>query len=162
MGNPQYPEDDVICGEQEKIFNQLASIQQPPIPVKQTASLFPVESYDNQRELIHSSIGDLPPLPYSNLITTPNTPLIKPTSATARPNDSFFNPFNSKTEGQSVQCFAFDFQNTLLHNSSADKTKTNQTSNAFSEYEPILQNQCHSEKGRNTTTKITVPNPQLF
>ena len=42
----------------------------------------------------------------------------------------------------------FDFQNTLQDNSSADKNKTNQTSNAFRENEQTLQTQSHSEKGK--------------
>ena len=56
----------------------------------------------------------------------------------------------------------FHFQNTLQDNSSADKNKTNQTSNAFRENEQTLQTQSHTEKGRKKTTKITVPNPHLF
>ena len=56
LSNPQYPEHNVVLREQENTFNQFASIQQPSIPMNQTAVLFPVESIDNQPELIHSSV----------------------------------------------------------------------------------------------------------
>ena len=122
FSNPQSPENNVVFREQENNFNQCASIQQPSIPLKQTASVFPVESNDNQRELIHSSVGEMQQFPNSMLITTPNTPLDQTTGTGVRPKNLSFNPLNSKT-GQNMQCFAFDFQNTLQHNSSADKKK---------------------------------------
>ena len=130
--------------------------------MKQSASLFPVESNDNQRELIHSSIEELQQVPNSKLIATPNTPMNQTTGASVRRKHLSFIPLNSKIEGKNMQCFAFDFQNTLQHNSSADKNKTNQTSNAFREHEQKLQTQCHSEKVRNTMPKTTIPNPQNF
>ena len=148
MSNPQPPEDNVVPREQENNFNHFLSIQKPPIPLKQTASLFPVESKDNQRELIHSSIGELQQFPNSKLIATPNTPLNKKTGAAVRPKNLSFIPLNSETEGQIMQCFAIDFQNTPQHNSSADKNKTNETSNAFRENDQKLQVQCHHEKGK--------------
>ena len=160
--NPQSPEDSLVPREQENNFNQFASIQQPTIPLKQAASLFPVEANDNQRELIHSSIGELQQFTNSKLMATPNTPLSQTTGAAVRPKKISFIPLNSKTEGQNMQCFAFDFQNKLQHNSSADEKKTNQTSNAFRENEEKLQTQCHSEKGRKTMTKVTGLNPQTF
>ena len=57
--NPQSPEINVGLGEKKNTFNQFASIQQHPIPLNQTAVLFPVESIDDQPELIHSSIEEL-------------------------------------------------------------------------------------------------------
>ena len=53
LSNPQYLEHNVVLREQENTFNQFALIQQPFIPLKQTTFLFPVESNDNKRELIH-------------------------------------------------------------------------------------------------------------
>ena len=47
LSNPQSPADNVFPREQENNFNKFASIQQPSIPLKQTASLFPVETNDN-------------------------------------------------------------------------------------------------------------------
>ena len=47
LSNPQSPADNVVPREQENNFNKFASIQQPSIPLKQTASLFPVETNDN-------------------------------------------------------------------------------------------------------------------
>ena len=94
-------------------------------------------------------------------ITAPKTQFNNKTGAAGRLKDFSFIPLNSKTAGQSTQCFAFAFQNTLQHNSSADKNKTNQTSNAFRENEKMIPTQFQSEKGRNKTTKITVPNSHL-
>ena len=59
-----------------------------------------------------------------------------------------------------MQSLAFGFQNTLQHNGSAHKNNTNQGSNARRKSK--LQSQCHSEKGRNTTTKINALNLHLF
>ena len=96
------------------------------------------------------------------LITAPKTQLNNKTGAAGRLKNLSFIPLNSKTEGQRTQGFAFAYQNTLQHNSSADKNKTNQTSNAFRENEKMIPTQFHSEKGRNETTKITVSNSQLL
>ena len=63
--------------------------------------------------------------PNSKLIATPNTPLNQTTGAAVNPANLSCIPLNRKTEGQNMQCFAFDFQNTLQHNSSADKVKQN-------------------------------------
>ena len=71
LSNPQSPVHKVVLREQENTFNQFASIQQPSIPMNQTAVLFPVESIDNQPELIHSSIGELNQFSSSKLITLP-------------------------------------------------------------------------------------------
>ena len=146
FSSPQSSENNVAPREQENNSNQFASIQQPSVPLKQTVSFFTVESNGNQRELIHSSIGELQQFPNSKLITTPNTPLNQKTGATVRLKNLSFIPLNSKTENQNIQFFAFDFQNTLQRNSSADKIKTNQTSKALRENEQKLQTQCHSEK----------------
>ena len=89
--------------------------------MKQTASLFPVKFNDNQLELIHSSIGELSQFSDSKLITTSKTILSQKTSTAVRPKSVPFSLLSSKTESQSMQCLAFDFQNTLQHNSSADK-----------------------------------------
>ena len=53
LSNPLYREHNVVLREQENTFNQFASLQQPSIPVNQTAVIFHVESIDNQPELIH-------------------------------------------------------------------------------------------------------------
>ena len=153
--NPQSPEYNVVPREQGNVFNLFVSIEQPPIPFKQTASLFLIESNDNQRELIHSSIGVVLWFLNSVFITAPKTQLNQKTGAAIKPKNLSRIPSNSKTEIQSTQCFAFEFQNTLQQNSSADNNKTNQTSNGFRENE-MLQTQYHSEKRRNKTTKITV------
>ena len=99
---PQSPEDNVVQREQENNFNQFASMKQPSIPLKQTASLFSVESNDNQRELIHSSIGELQQFPNSKLIATPITPVNQITGAAVRPKNLSFIPLNSETEGQNM------------------------------------------------------------
>ena len=75
LSNPQSPEYNVVLRELENTFNQFASIQQPSIPMNQTAVLFPVESIDNQPELIHSSIGELNQFSSSKLITLPKMPM---------------------------------------------------------------------------------------
>ena len=162
MSNPQTPQDRVVLREQENKFNQFASIQQPSVPLKQTASLFPVESDDNQRKLIHSSIGEFPQFPKSKLITTPKPPLSQTKGAAVRPKGISFIPLNCKLEGQSMQCLAFDFQNTHQHNSSADKKQNKPNFKCLQRKKQTLQTHCHSEKGRNTTTKVTVPSPKLF
>ena len=103
LSNSHFPEHNVFLREQKNIFNQFASIQQPSIPLKETASLFPVESNDNQRQLIHSLIGQFPQFPNSSLITTPKTRLNITTGAAVKPKDLSFIPLNTKTEGQSMQ-----------------------------------------------------------
>ena len=82
LSNPQSPEHNVVLREQENTFNQFASLQQPSIPVNQTAVVFPVESIDNQPELIHSSFGELNHFSSSKLITLPDMPMNQPASAT--------------------------------------------------------------------------------
>ena len=120
------PQTTTLFSENPRTFSS-SLFQNNSIPFKQTASLFPVESNDKQQEVIYSSIGELPLLSNSMLITTPNAPLNQTTSNRFRAKEFFFNPLNRKTECQTVQCLALDFQNTLQHNSSANKNKTKQT-----------------------------------
>ena len=70
LSNPQSTEHNVVLREQENTFNQFASLQQRNFPVNKTAVIFPVESIDNQPELIHSSIGELNQFSSSKLITS--------------------------------------------------------------------------------------------
>ena len=92
LSNPQSPVHKFVLREQENTFNQFASIQQPSIPMNQTAVLFPVESIDNQPELIHSSIGELNQISSSKLITLPEMPINQPANATVRPKKSLLFP----------------------------------------------------------------------
>ena len=92
MSNPQSPEHNVVIREQENTFNQFASNQQPFIPMNQTAVLFPVESIDNQPELIQSSIGELNQFSSSKLITLPEMPMNHPANATVRRKEKSFVP----------------------------------------------------------------------
>ena len=62
LSNPQSPEHNVVLREQENTFNQFASIQQPSISMNQTAVLFPVESIDNQPELIQQTNWRIEPV----------------------------------------------------------------------------------------------------
>ena len=89
LSNPQSPEHKVVLREQENTFNQFASIHQPSIPMNQTAVLFPVESIDNQSEIIHSSIGELNQFSSSKLITLPEMPTNQPANATVGPKKVF-------------------------------------------------------------------------
>ena len=71
--------------------------------MNQTAVTFPVESIDNQPELIHSSIGELNQFSSSKLITFPDMPMNQPASATVRPKEKSSVPLNNKREDQSIQ-----------------------------------------------------------
>ena len=97
--------------------------------MNQTAVLFPVESIDNQLELIHSSIGELNHFSSSKLITLPEMPMNQPANATVRPKKSSV-PLYNKREDQSIQRLALDLQNSLQHNCSVNKTNTYQTSSS--------------------------------
>ena len=90
----QSPIHKVVLREQENTFNHFASIQQPSIPMNQTAVFFPVESIDNQPELIHSSIGELNQFSSSKLITLPEIPMNQPANATVRQKEKFSVPLN--------------------------------------------------------------------
>ena len=131
LSNFQYPEHNFVVREQENTFNQFASLQQPNLPVNQTAVIFPIESIDNQPELIHSSIGELNQFSSSKLITLPDMPMNQPASATVRPKEEPSVPLNNKREDQSIQRLALDLQNSLHHNCSVNKTNTYQTSNSL-------------------------------
>ena len=128
MSNHQSPENNLGLQEQENTINQFVSIQQLSIPLKQTAVLFPVESLDNQSELIHSSIGELNQLSSSKLITLPDMPMNQPACTTVGPKEKSSVPLNNEREDQSIQRQALDLQNSLQHNCSASKTNTYQTS----------------------------------
>ena len=130
LSNPQFPEHNVVLREQENTFNQFASLQQPNFPVNQTAVIFPVESIDNQPELIHSSFGELNQFSSSKLITLPDMPMNQPATATVRPKERSSVPLNNKREDQSIQRLALDLQNLLQHNSSVNKTNIYQTSSS--------------------------------
>ena len=85
----------MLFSESKKtLFNQFASLPQPNFPVNQTAVIFPVESIDNQPELIHqlTSIGELNQLSSSKFITLPGMPTNQPASATVRPKKSLLFP----------------------------------------------------------------------
>ena len=146
MSNPQSPEDNVVLRERENTFNQFASIQQPSIPMNQTAVLFPVESIDNQPELFHSSIGELNQFSSSKLITLPEMPMNEPANATVRPKEKSSVPLNNKIEDQSIQRLALNLQNSLQHNCSFNKTNRYQTSSSCNLNEQMLQRHFHSEK----------------
>ena len=162
LSNPQSPVHKVVLREQENTFNQFASIQQPSIPMNQTAVLFPVESIDNQPELIHSSIGELNQFSSSKLITLPEMPTNQPANATVRPKEKSSVPLNNKREDQSIQRLALDLQNSIQHNCSVNKTNTYQTSSSCNLNEQMLQRQFHSEKGTNRVTNETTPNPYCY
>ena len=89
----QSPEHNVV--EQENTFNQFASLQQPSIPVNQTAVIFPVEPIDNQLELFHSPIGELNQFSSSKLITLPEMPMNQPANVTVRPKEKSSVPLNN-------------------------------------------------------------------
>ena len=162
LSNPQSPVHKFVLREQENTFNQFASIQQPSIPMNQTAVLFPVESIDNQPELIHSSIGELNQFSSSKLITLPKTPMNQPANATFRPKEKSSVPLNNKREDQSIQRFALDLQNSLQRTCSVNKTNTYQTSNSCNLNEQMLQRQFHSEKETNRVKIETTPNPYCY
>ena len=162
MSNPQSPEHNAVVSEQQNAFNQFASLQQPNFPVNQTAVIFPVESIDNEPELIHSSIGELNQFSSSKLITLPNMPMNQPASATVRPKEKPSVPLNNKREDQSIQRLALDLQNSLQLNCSVNKTNTYQTSSSCNLNEQMLQRQFHSEKGTNRVTNETKPNPYCY
>ena len=162
LSNPQSPEHNVVLREQENTFYQFASLQQPSIPVNQTAVIFPVESIDNQPELIHSSIGELNQFSSSKLITLPYMSMNQPASATVRPKENSSVPLNNNREDQSIQRLALDLQNSLQHNCSLNKTNTYQTSSSCNLNEQVLQRQFHSEKGTNRVTIETTPNPYCY
>ena len=130
--------------------------------MNQTAVIFPVESINNQPDLIHSSIGELNQFFSSNLITLPDMPMNQPASATVRPKEKSSVPLINKREDQSIQRLAFDLQNSLQHNCSVNKTNTYQTSSSCNLYEQKLQRQFHSEKGTNRVTNETTPNPYCY
>ena len=162
LSNPQSPEHNVILREQENTFNQFASLQQPNFPVNQTAVIFPVESIDNQPELIHSSIGELNQFSSSKLITLPVMPMNKPAIATVRPKEMSSVHLINKREDQSMQRLALDLQNSLQHNGSVNKTNTYQTSSSRNLNVQMLQRQFHSEKGTNRVTNETTPKPYCY
>ena len=162
VSNPQSPVHKVVLREQEITFNQFASIQQPSIPMSQTAVLFPVESIDNQPELIHSSIGELNQFSSSKLITLPEMPINQPANATVRPKEKSSVPLDNKREDQSIQRLALDLQNSVQHNCPVNKTNTYQTSSSCNLNEQMLQRQFHSEKGTNRVTNETTPNPYCY
>ena len=162
LSNPQSPEHNVVLREQENTFNQLASLEQPSIPVNQNAVVFPVESIDKQPELVHSTTGELNQFSSSKLITLPDMPMNKPASATVKPIEKSSVPLNNKTEDQSVQHLALDIQNSLQHNCSVNKTNTYQTSSSCDLSEQMLQRQFHSEKGTNIVTNEATPNPYCY
>ena len=162
LSNPQSPEHNDVLREQENTFNQFASIHQPSIPVNQTAVLFPVESIDNQPELIHSSFGELNQFSSSNLITSPDMPMKQPASATVKPKEKSSVTLNNKREDQSIQRLALDLQNSLQHNCSVNKTNTYQTSSSCNLMEQMLQRQFLSEKGTNIVTYDTTPSPYCY
>ena len=110
LSNPKPPEHNVVLREQENTFNQFASIQQPSIPMNQTAVFFPVESINNQPELIHSSIGELDQFSSSKLITMPEIPMNQPANASVRQKEKSSVPLNNKREDQSIQRLALDLQ----------------------------------------------------
>ena len=105
MSNPQSPEHNVVLREQENTFNQFASLQQPSIPVNKTAVIFPVESIDNQPELIHSSIGELNQISSSKLIKLPDMPMNLPASAKVRPKEKSSVPLNNKEKIKAYNVF---------------------------------------------------------
>ena len=146
LNNPQSPEHNVVLREQENTFNHFASLQKPSNPVNQTAVIIPVESIDNQPDLIHSSIGELNQFSSSKLITLPDMPMNQPASATVRPKEKSSVPLNNKREDQNIQRLALDLQNSLQHNCSFNKINTYQTSNSCNLNEQMLQSQYHSEK----------------
>ena len=121
LSNPQSPEHKVVLREQENTLNQFASIQQPSIPMNQTAVLFPVESIDNQPELIHSSIGELNQFSSSKLMTLPEMPMNQAANATVSPREKSSVLLNNKREDKSIQRLALDLQNSLQHNCSVKK-----------------------------------------
>ena len=162
LNNLQSPEHNVVLREQESTFNQYASLQQPSIPVNQTAVIFPVEPIDNQLELFHSSIGELSQFSSSKLITLPNMPMNQPASVTVRPKEKPSVPLNNKREDQSIQRLALDLQNSLQYNCSVTKTNTYQTSSSCNLNDQLLQRQFHSEKGTNRVTNETTPNPYCY
>ena len=69
--------------------------------MNQTAVLLPVESIDNQPELIHSSIGELNQFSSSKLITLHKMPMNQPENATFRPKKCSV-PLNNKREDQGI------------------------------------------------------------
>ena len=162
LSNLQSPEHNVVLSEQEKTFNQFASIQQPSIPMNQTAVLFPVKSIDNQPELTLSSIGELNQFSSSKPITLPEMPMNEPANARVRPKEKHSVPSNNKREDQSIQSLALDLQNSLQNNCSVNKTNTYQTSNSCNLNEQMLQRQFHSEKGTNRVTNETTPNTYCY
>ena len=107
LSNPQSPGHNVVLREQENTFNQFAPIQQPSIPMNQTAVLFPVESIDDQPELIHSSIGELNQFCSLKLITLREMPMNQPGNAIVRPKEKSSVPLNNKREDQSMSCIRF-------------------------------------------------------
>ena len=162
LSNPQSPEHNVVLREQENTFNQFASVQQPSIPMNQTAVLFLVESIVNQRKLIHSSIGELNQFSSSKLITLSEMPMNQPANAIVKPKEKSSVPLNNKREDQSIQRLALDIQNSLQHNCSVNKTNTYQTSSSCNLNEQMLQRQFPSEKGTNRVTNETTPNPYCY
>ena len=162
MSNPQSPKHNVVLREQENTFNQFASLQQPSIPVNETAVIFPVESIDNQPELIHSSSGELNQFSSSKFIILPDMPMNQPASATVRPKEKSSVLLNNKREDQSIQRLALDLQNSLQRNCSVNKTNEYQTSSSCNLNEQMLQRQFHSEKGTIRVTNETTPNPYCY
>ena len=162
LSNHQSPEYNVGLREQEKTFNQFASIQQPSIPLNQAAVLFPVESLDNQPELIHSSNGALNQFSSSKLITLPDMPMNQPASATVKRKEEFSVPLNNEREDQSIKRLALDLQNSFHHNCSVIKTNTYQMSSSCTFNEQVLQLQFHLEKRTNRVTNENTPNPYCY
>ena len=66
LSNHQSPENNVGLREQENTFNQFASIQQPSIPLNQTAVLFPAETLDYQPELFTHQLENWTSSPVQN------------------------------------------------------------------------------------------------
>ena len=130
--------------------------------MSQTAVIFPVESIDNQPELIHLSNGELNQFSSSKLITLPDMPMNQPASATVRSKNKSSVPLNNKREDQSIQRLAIDLQNSLQHNCSVNKTNTYQTSSSCNLNEQMLQRQFHSKKGTNRVKNETTPNPYCY
>ena len=150
LSSLQSPENNVGVREQENTFNQFASIQQPSIPLHQATVLFPVESFDNQLELFHSSIGEVNQFSSSKLITLPDMPMNQPASATVTPKKIFCSVKKRKRRSKHTSCIRF----TKLISSycSVNKTNTYQTSSPCNLNEITLQRQFHSEKGANRVT----------
>ena len=162
FSNLQSPEHIVVLREQENTFNQFASIRQPSIPTNQTAVSIPVESIDNQPEVINPSSGKLNQFSSSKLITLPDMPMNQPASATVRQKEKSCVSLNNKREDQSIQRLAIDLQNSFQHNFSVNKTNTYRTSSSCNLNEQMLHRQFHSEKRTNRVTNEITPNPYCY